>query len=219
MLIRSLVSTIIIAWSFILVSGQSPDAKKEDTDKTAKTTGGALIERIQRQLPFPSGVSLVFLIKELARDMELNVLFDPESRLESRAVRIDLRNVTTAAALNYILLQEGLISEEVGPRTILVSTQIRARSIPQIGVGVTPLFGQLAQYFGVESGLLINDVIRDRPGSKAGLKAGDVIVGIDGEPVRGTLGLNRAIAEKKESDFTLKIVRDRKDQTVRIRLF
>ncbi len=215
MLIRSLVSIVIIASSMVLVAGQAPDARKENTDKTAKTTSGTPVE-IQRQLSFPAGIPLQMLIKELARDMDLNVLFDPESRLDNRIVRIDIKNVTPADALNLILLQEGLIYEEAGPRTILVASRLRALSTPQMGLGVTPLTEQLAEYFGAQGGLLINSVRRDSPGSKAGLKAGDVIVGIDGEPVRGTMGLNRAISDKKEGDVTLRIVRDRKEQVVSI---
>jgi len=207
---------LIAVTSFVVVTSQTPDTKKEDTAKTPKT---AVETRSvpMRSIPFPAGVNLQFLVKELARDLDLNVLFDAESRLEGRSVRIELKNVTGAEALNYILLQEGLISEEAGPKTILVSNRLRATSIPQIGVGVAPLTAQLAQYFGVEGGLLINNVRLDSPGSKAELKAGDVIVGIDGEPVRGALGLIRAIDAKKESDITLKIVRDRKNQTVTVR--
>ena len=218
MLIRSLATILIVVSSFILVTGQTPDAKKKDPDKAAKTTSGIRIEKPQ-DLSFSTGVNLQFLIKELAKEMDLNVLFDPESRLENRTTRIELKNVTTAEALNLVLLQEGLYSEEVGPKTILVASRVRGTSIPQIGVGITPLTLQLAQYFGVEGGILINNVRRDSPGSKAGLKAGDVIVGIDGEPVRGALGLIRAIDDKKESEITLRIVRDRRDQTVSLRLY
>jgi C-terminal processing protease CtpA/Prc len=150
--------------------------------------------------------------------MDLNVLFDPESRLDGRKIKIEVRNVTTAEALNYILLQERLYSEEVGPRTILVTGQLRGTSIPQLGVGVTPLTEQLARYFNAAGGILINNVPPDSPGSKAGLRAGDVIVGIDGVPVNGALGLIRAIDDKKDSDFTLTIVRDRREQTLRLRL-
>lgn len=214
MLIKSLVSIVIVVSSFVLVTGQTPDAS---ADKTAKPAGGVRLEK-PRDMPFPGGVDLQFLIKELAGDMDLNVLFDPESRLDSRKVRIELKNVSTAEALKLLLLQEGLYSEEVGSKTILVASRVRATSIPQIGVGTTLLTLQLAQYFGVEGGVLINYVRRDSPGSKAGLKAGDVIVGIDGEPVRGALGLIRAIDDKKETDFTLKIVRDRKEQTMGMRL-
>jgi C-terminal processing protease CtpA/Prc len=50
-------------------------------------------------------------------------------------------------------------------------------SILRIGVGLTPLTEQLADYFGVVGGVLINNVRSDSPAFKAGLKAGDVIVG------------------------------------------
>ncbi len=216
MLIRSLASILIVASSFVIVTGQAPDAQKKDPDKAAKTSTTGT-EKL-RDIPMPGGVNLQFLIRELARDMDLNVLFDPESRLEGRVVRIELKNVTVAESLNYILRQEGLISEEAGPKTIMVATRLRATSIPQIGVGVTPLTAQLAQYFGVERGLLINDVRLDSPGSKAGLKAGDVVLEIDGEPVRAGFARMRAIDNKKEGDITLKIVRDRKDMTVTVTL-
>jgi membrane-associated protease RseP (regulator of RpoE activity) len=216
-LIRSLASIVIVVWSYVLVIGQAPDAKKETADKTAKATVAARPER-QRDFPFPGGVDLKFLITELAREMDLNVLFDPESRLEFRKVRIELKDVTTAEALKLVLVQEGLYSEEVGAKTILVASRVRATSVPQIGVGTTLLTNQLAEYFGVEGGVLINYVRRDSPGSKAGLKAGDVIVAIDDQPVTGAVGLMQAVDNKKGSDFTLKIVRNRKEHTVSLRL-
>ncbi|MBL1518005.1 hypothetical protein ELD49_30815, partial [Klebsiella pneumoniae] len=40
-----------------------------------------------KNLPFPGGVNLTFIIKQLADDLDLNVLFDSESRLETRTVR------------------------------------------------------------------------------------------------------------------------------------
>jgi general secretion pathway protein D len=75
-----------------------------------------------RDVPFPSGVDLQFLVKELAKDLDLNVLFDTESRLDNRKVKIELKNVTAAKALDYIFLQENLFFQKVGPRTIIVAT-------------------------------------------------------------------------------------------------
>lgn len=86
----------------------------------------------------------------------------------------------------------------------------------QIGAGLMPLSKQLAEYFGVSGGLLINEVRADSPAAKAGLKAGDVIVEIEGKEVKGMSDLMRAIAEKKEGDVSLTIVRDRNRQTVRL---
>jgi serine protease Do len=88
----------------------------------------------------------------------------------------------------------------------------------QIGAALMPLSKQLAEYFGVNegSGLLINDVRPDSPAARAGLKAGDVIVEIEGKEVKGLGDLMRGINEKKEGDVTLTIVRDRNRQTVRV---
>jgi membrane-associated protease RseP (regulator of RpoE activity) len=213
-LIKSLATIVISVSSFIIVIGQTPDAKK---DTPAKKTVLVPIER-PRDVPLPGGVDLQFLVRELARDIDLNVLFDPESRLEGRKVRIEIKGVTAAEALDLLLLQEGLYSEEVGPKTILVASRLRGTSIPHLGLGVTPLTQQLADYFGVEGGILINNVRRDSPGAKSGLKAGDVIVAADDQPVRGAFGVIRVIDGKKGSDFTLKVVRARKEQSVSMRL-
>jgi general secretion pathway protein D len=89
------------------------------------------LERL-RDVPFPGGVDLQFIIKELAKDLDLNVLFDSESRLENRKVKIELHNVTSAKALDYIFLQEGLFFQKVGPRTIIVANQTQRTKFQQL---------------------------------------------------------------------------------------
>lgn len=159
-----------------------------------------------------------FLIKELARELDLNVLFDVDSFRAPRKTHIELKNVTVAAALDYILLQEKLFFEEVGPKTILVAAQVRQPgSIPQIGVGVTLLFGQLPRYFGVDGGLLINSVRDNSPASLADLRVGDVIAEIDGVPVRGGINFIRAINDKEDGNIVLTVVRDHKRRTISLK--
>lgn len=87
-----------------------------------------------RDVPFPSGVDLQFLIKELAKDLDLNVLFDQESRLDNRKVKIELKNVTAAKALDYIFLQENLFFQKVGPRTIIVATGNQRTKFQQLNL-------------------------------------------------------------------------------------
>lgn len=88
----------------------------------------------------------------------------------------------------------------------------------QIGVGVSELTKQLGEYFGVAAGkgLLINNVRENSPAAKAGLKAGDVIVEIDGKPIGESAEMIRALNEKKDGDVSLTIVRDRNRQTMRV---
>ncbi len=86
-----------------------------------------------RDLPFPSGVNLQFIIKQLAQELDLNVLFDSESfRDANRKVNIELKNVTAAKALDYIFLQEGLFFQKVGPRTIMIGIQNRRQFFQQL---------------------------------------------------------------------------------------
>lgn len=91
-------------------------------------------------------------------------------------------------------------------------------SARQIGVGVSALNRQLGDYFGVSDGkgLLINNVHENSAGAKAGLRAGDIIVEVDGKAVATMGELTRAINEKKEGDVSLTIIRNKNRQTIRV---
>jgi serine protease Do len=52
-----------------------------------------------------------------------------------------------------------------------------------LGIESESLNHQLAQYFGVKEGVLVRSVIHDSSAEKAGFKAGDVIVKVDGQKV------------------------------------
>jgi serine protease Do len=96
-----------------------------------------------------------------------------------------------------------------------VSTYSSRASGRQIGVSVSPLTKQLSNFFGVSGGkgLLISEVRDDSPASKAGIRAGDVIVSVDGVDMRANMDLIRAINRNKESQITLTLVRDKKPVT------
>ena len=86
-----------------------------------------------RDLPFQNGIELQFIIKELAKDLDLNVLFETNSfRVTTRKTYIELKNVTAAQALDYIFMQEGLFFQRVGPRTILVANQAERTKFQQL---------------------------------------------------------------------------------------
>ncbi len=86
----------------------------------------------------------------------------------------------------------------------------------QIGIGVMSLTKQLAAHYGVDGGLLVNDVRENSPADKAELKAGDIIVEAEGKAVKNDFDLIRTINEKKDGDVTLTYVRDSKRQTVSV---
>ncbi len=83
------------------------------------------------------------------------------------------------------------------------------------GIVVESLTSQLAEYFGVPAGqgVLVRNVQRGSPGASAGLKAGDVIVKIDGEPIRDLADWRRSMhTDSTKTSFS--IIRDKREQTV-----
>jgi len=79
---------------------------------------------------------------------------------------------------------------------------------PRLGVDAEDLSGQLGNFFGAPDGegILVREVHEGSPAEKAGVKAGDVIVSINGERIR-------SIGELREK---LSAKRDEKDRTVKL---
>jgi serine protease Do len=94
----------------------------------------------------------------------------------------------------------------------------------RLGISADELTSQLAQYFGVKQGkgILVREVVVGSAAEKAGLKAGDVIVAVDGKEVSAVRELRRALDEnadqKEKRKLTLTIVRDKHEQTVSVEL-
>jgi serine protease Do len=85
----------------------------------------------------------------------------------------------------------------------------------RIGVSTQSLSKQLAEYFGVkDGGALITSVTENSPAAKAGLKAGDVITAIDGEPVTSPGDITRVLNKKETGDVSLTVVHDKSMRTV-----
>jgi serine protease Do len=93
---------------------------------------------------------------------------------------------------------------------------------PVLGISGDDLTSQLATYFGVKQGkgVLVREVEAGSPAEKAGLKAGDVIVGIDGRQVGSVSDLRHAIPRDFEGkkQVSLSIVRDRREQKLSVEL-
>lgn len=96
------------------------------------------------------------------------------------------------------------------PRTVMMW---RTSSL---GIEAEALHGQLADFFGVKDGVLIRSVMKDTPASKAGLKAGDVIVRIGDTKVSTPNEVTSALRSLREKKTTVAIVvlRDHKETTV-----
>jgi len=87
----------------------------------------------------------------------------------------------------------------------------------RLGVNVQDLTPELAAYFGVKDGLLVNSVQADTPASKAGIKAGDVIGTVNGKAAATSSELVKELADK-EGDVTIGLTRDKKPLSLKVTL-
>jgi C-terminal processing protease CtpA/Prc len=88
----------------------------------------------------------------------------------------------------------------------------------RLGITYHELSGQLANYFKVEAGsLLVSEVEADSPAGRAGLKAGDIIVQMDGKPVaHGQQLREHAARAEAGTQITLGVRRDGKPVDVKV---
>ncbi|MFB3814444.1 MAG: PDZ domain-containing protein [Terriglobales bacterium] len=88
------------------------------------------------------------------------------------------------------------------------------------GVTVEDLTPQLAEFFGVRGreGVLVRSVEKGSPADAAGLRAGDVITKVDTEPVACSSDWQHNMSRRKGGTVNLTIVRDKREQTLSMKL-
>jgi len=97
--------------------------------------------------------------------------------------------------------------------------QLPAGGTERVGIDVQELTPQLADYFGTRGGVLVSAVRASSPADRAGLRAGDVITGVDGELIRTGADLERALwRDLSGTELRITITRDREKRTVEVRV-
>ena len=89
-----------------------------------------------------------------------------------------------------------------------------------LGVQIQPVDKDIAASLGVDGsvgGAIISEVVPDSPADAAGLRSGDVILGVDGEDIKRPRRLSRRIASLDAGAASdIRIWRDGEEQTVRV---
>jgi len=91
----------------------------------------------------------------------------------------------------------------------------------RIGIQISDLTADLAKNLGIEQseGAVIQRVEKDSPGEKAGLKAGDVAIVLEGKPVKGSGDLrNRVGLVRVGTTITLTVIRDGQKRDFKVKL-
>jgi serine protease Do len=90
-----------------------------------------------------------------------------------------------------------------------------------MGVGIQDLTPELAEYYALkdQKGVLVIQVFPGDPADRAGIKARDIIVAVDGKPVGTSRELTSAVAGMAVGkEVPVKILRDGKEQTLKVQL-
>jgi membrane-associated protease RseP (regulator of RpoE activity) len=104
-------------------------------------------------------------------------------------------------------------NKQGGARSFGMTMQSRGR----LGAKVITMSEDLRRYFGSSGdlGLLVDSVLPDTPASKAGLRAGDVIVAVEGRDIAETWDIFSALSESKKGDkVKIEVLRDKKRKTL-----
>jgi membrane-associated protease RseP (regulator of RpoE activity) len=87
-----------------------------------------------------------------------------------------------------------------------------------VGALVEPLTGQMAEYLGVPSGLMIKQVARKSEAATAGLKAFDVILKVGTDGISTVADWDRALRAYQGKSVQVTILRERRQQTVTLQV-
>lgn len=88
----------------------------------------------------------------------------------------------------------------------------------KVGAMVEALTPQMADYLGVQNGVMIKQVAHKSEAAAAGLKAFDVVLKVGNEPIKTTADWDRALRSNEGRQVQVTILRERKQQTVNLQV-
>lgn len=120
--------------------GTLPGAKITPTayqqNGTAPQSGAPNGSRLEKQriISIAPGQDLKSFIQTLAREIDLNVIFDTQSFSRPRTTELSVSGVTTAQALDYLFLKERLFFQRIDRKTIIVADQSQRMQYQPLGI-------------------------------------------------------------------------------------
>src|SRR6266849_1862203 len=97
---------------------------------------------------------------------------------------------------------------------------VMVHSATRSGLMVENLTPQLGDFFGAKNGqgVLVRSVEKGSRAEKAGFRAGDVIVRVNGEAINDAGDFTHALHGRKDNTVSVSIIRDKKEQTLTLTL-
>lgn len=105
----------------------------------------------------------------------------------------------------------------------IMETLARGKKIRRgwLGVGIQDITSDMADALGLKNpgGVLVSEVSKDSPARKAGLKTGDVILGVNGREMKSASELMNTIAMLgPDKKIIIRVLRDGKEQNIEVML-
>jgi hypothetical protein len=150
------------------------------------------------------------LAREVASSLELSApmagagLFDLDGALVAMVLPCNGRQAALTPESVALGLAEGRSTE--------------GRLLALYGLGVLPLDESLRRHFGVDTGVVVNEVWTGYPGERAGLRPGDVILSADQQPVAAPQELQPLLASAVPVETVLGVWRRRQRREIRLEL-
>jgi len=167
-------------------------------DNAGITEDDIILEVDNKRISRPK--TLARIVKKIKPGMEVKVLLIRDEDEKTVAVKIGER--------------------KRGPFYSLQSFEnfhVNFKGFPYLGVSLQKLNKELAKYFGVDSddGALIVSIEKDSPAKDSGLKAGDVIIKIEGKDISSPSDVNDAISEAEiDDEISIEIIRHKKKKSL-----
>lgn len=166
-----------------------------------------------------SAAQLRRLVRETPVGRSVNLVVVREGQHKSFAIKLGERK--ESRAFTGVLPNEAFKFEpqfDFGRMPSVITSLIRQPV--RLGVQVQNLTEQLADYLKVpgKSGVLIASVNEGSAAQKAGLKAGDVIVGANGKSIQDTKDLSEILREEQTASLKLDCIRSGQKLSVTVAL-
>jgi serine protease Do len=207
----------------------------EEDQKRGKVANGVMVESVETDSP---------AAKAGLKEGDVIVEFDGERVRSSRQLSRLVQETVSGRSVPLAAMRDGQrVPMTVQPRdgsdnvfryfdlpmakTAPTPAPAKPRSTPfslffapgRLGIGVSEISPQLAEYFGTKEGVLVTSVTDNSVAAKSGVKAGDVITSLDGGSINDAEDLRRRTQGLESgAEFTVGIVRDKKPMTLKGKL-
>ncbi len=176
--------------------------------------GAEALRRMLREIPPGRKISL-----EISRDGNIQTL--AVQLADHKAMEKDIWNRIGLDADGIAPVQPPGMGILAGGGSAPVSSGFHMSlftSTLNVGAMVEPLTSQMAEYLGVQGGLMVKQVAHKSEAAKAGLKAFDVILKVGSDSIATSADWDRSLRSNVGKPVQVTILRDRKQQTLTLQV-